>query len=487
MNPKIKIGLYLFLVLVLYFPLFGHLGNLPLRVWDESRISVSAVEMLKRSDPLIPHVNGQPDNYNSKPPLVVWTQAISLWAFGTNELAARLPSALAAFLTLLLLFEFLVRTLKDYRIALVSVFSLASSTAWLGYHGVRFAETDSSLVLFSTGYLLCFFAYLNNRRRDLQVLFWLLVLGAVFTKGIVGLIFLGGLFFYLLWKKELLSELKNPLHWILLLVVCCLVAAYYFMREKLSPGYLHAVWINELGGRVDFAEAQLQSPKWYYFKALAVERFVPWGYLIPVGLVYNLRSNNKELRSLGVFSIIMSFWFLLIMSVPDVKNSWYDLPALPFLAILSGMGFVALLDVVLSPLGSKYRSISSFFIIVVFCFFPMYNQRSKFYKPKDAPWDKSFYSISYLLQDALENDSFLEGKKILYKGYNAHHLFYLKGLKHRKVAFEYQHDRFTINTGDQVVFNQDEVKQMLETNYAFEVLDSDYAFLCYRILGVKEV
>ena len=443
--------------------------------------------MLESGDPIVTYVDGQPDNYNSKPPLVVWTQALSLWIFGKNEVAARLPSAVAAFLTCLLLFEFIGRKLNDYRIAFVSIISLASSTAWLGYHGVRFAETDSTLFLFTTSYLLVFFEYLNKRSNRLLALFWILVLCAVFSKGIVGLIFFGAIFLYLLWKRALLTEIKKPLHWIMLVISAALVFSYYFIREKLSPGYLEAVWINELGGRVDFTEAQLQHPVWYYFKALALERFAPWIFLVPIGIFYSLRSENQSFRSLGVFSSIMAFWFLLVMSIPEVKNSWYDLPALPFLAILSGIGLIAILKLVLLPIPEKRRNFASVIIVLSLCAFPIYQQRSRYYKPKDAPWDRGFYSISHYLRDSMNDPSLLEGKSILYRGYHAHHLFYLDLLEDRNASIDYQHDQFNVEIGDQVIYNQDEIKQMLEASFECEVVETQYELLCYRILSAKTV
>ena len=59
--------------------------------------------MLQRGDYIVPYFNNQ---YRfDKPPLAYWLQTISYRIFGDNDFAARFPSAIAAALTALILFE----------------------------------------------------------------------------------------------------------------------------------------------------------------------------------------------------------------------------------------------------------------------------------------------------------------------------------------------------------------------------------------------
>jgi 4-amino-4-deoxy-L-arabinose transferase-like glycosyltransferase len=76
--------------------------TIPLVDRDEPRFAEASREMRERSDYVIPYFN---DKYRfDKPPLIYWTQMASYRLFGENDFAARLPSALAASLTALLLF-----------------------------------------------------------------------------------------------------------------------------------------------------------------------------------------------------------------------------------------------------------------------------------------------------------------------------------------------------------------------------------------------
>ncbi len=76
--------------------------TIPLIDRDEPRFAEASREMRERGDYVIPYFN---DKYRfDKPPWIYWTQIASYRVFGENDFAARLPSAVAAALTALLLF-----------------------------------------------------------------------------------------------------------------------------------------------------------------------------------------------------------------------------------------------------------------------------------------------------------------------------------------------------------------------------------------------
>jgi len=62
----------LFFFAVVYFPLFLHLENLPLRIWDEARLAVSAYEMSHNGNYIVVHFDGKPEMWSTKPPLMIW-------------------------------------------------------------------------------------------------------------------------------------------------------------------------------------------------------------------------------------------------------------------------------------------------------------------------------------------------------------------------------------------------------------------------------
>ena len=121
----------------LYMPIFGHLDTLPLRIWDESRLAINAYEMLNDKNHLVTHFEGKPDMWNTKPPFMIWCQVFCMKLLGVNELAVRLPSAIAAFLTCLVLLFFSQWYLKSFWFGFIAVFILISAQGFISLHGTR--------------------------------------------------------------------------------------------------------------------------------------------------------------------------------------------------------------------------------------------------------------------------------------------------------------------------------------------------------------
>src|SRR5437667_4681191 len=84
----------------LFLLYFFRLGGTPLLDPDEPVYGQIAREMAHSGQWLTPHLGGRP--WFDKPPLFYWASAASMALLGPTELAARLPSALAAVLLCLL-------------------------------------------------------------------------------------------------------------------------------------------------------------------------------------------------------------------------------------------------------------------------------------------------------------------------------------------------------------------------------------------------
>jgi len=96
-------------LLVLGALAFHVLGSwsLPLVDRDEPRFAEATREMLERGDFVVPYFNGA---YRfDKPPLTYWLQAACYRLLGEGELSARLPAAVAAALTALVILRFGLR------------------------------------------------------------------------------------------------------------------------------------------------------------------------------------------------------------------------------------------------------------------------------------------------------------------------------------------------------------------------------------------
>jgi len=99
-----KIIKILFFSAIISFPIFLNLETLPIRLWDESRLAINAYEMYENNNYLIPYFQGQPDMWNTKPPLMIWSQVFFFKVVSPGELAVRLPAGIASFLTCIMIF-----------------------------------------------------------------------------------------------------------------------------------------------------------------------------------------------------------------------------------------------------------------------------------------------------------------------------------------------------------------------------------------------
>ena len=102
----IKVSGLILLLVIAGIPLFMHLDALPFRLWDESRLASNAYEMNKNGNLIVTYYDGQPEMWSTKPPLVIWMQVLFIKILGFNELAVRLPSAIAGLLTCMVLLYF---------------------------------------------------------------------------------------------------------------------------------------------------------------------------------------------------------------------------------------------------------------------------------------------------------------------------------------------------------------------------------------------
>ncbi len=147
---------------------FYHLGsNPPSLHWDETAIGYNAYSILKTGrdeyGQLMPLIFKSFGDY--KPGLYIYLTVPSVALFGLNELAVRLPSALAGVLTVWLLYQLVVFLFKNKRLALWVALTLAFSPWHLQFSR---GAWEANLALFLTlGGIYCFI------RAQKQAVKWL--------------------------------------------------------------------------------------------------------------------------------------------------------------------------------------------------------------------------------------------------------------------------------------------------------------------------
>lgn len=474
---------------VIFFPLFLHLSYLPIRIWDEARLAINALEMSENGNFIVTFYKGNPDLWNTKPPLMIWLQVISLKIFGENELAIRFPAAFAAVLTCTIVLVFAIKYLKSYWLGLISVLVLVTSKGYVSLHGTRTGDYDSLLVLFLTMASLSFFVYINSKTKDWKYLYLTIIslTLAVLTKGIAGLLITPALFVFCVIERQFINLLKSKHLYVNMLIFIVMIGGYYLWREMLNPGYIDAVIKNELGGRYIETIENHKQDFWFYFKNITSGRFKYWYWLVPIGVIIGIIQKDEKYRKLMWFFTLIIIQFFFLISFGQTKLSWYDLPLYPYLSIIVSFPifiiFMGIRNLRVIKLKLVYQFVPAIFLIIIFLI-PYLNIINWGSKPKEHKWHQEFYNISYFMKDAVESDKDLDGYNIIYEGYNGHLYYYVKLLNKKgqniKVA-----SKDILQGNEKVIADQKETKSHIQENFEYQIIEKYKNIFQYKLLNGK--
>jgi 4-amino-4-deoxy-L-arabinose transferase-like glycosyltransferase len=317
------------------FVLFYRLDKLAIRQWDEARNAVAALEMAKNHNFLVRHFDGAPDYFDIKPPLLIWLQVICINIFGPGEFAIRLPSALAALLTIFFLIGHLGFRKKNFTAGYLASFILVTSQGYLDRHMARTGDHDALLVLVTTMIIVLYYEFLIDERLNNRLLFVIAVLfmAGIFTKSISVLMIVPGMLVMAFVHRAQRRLLLNPRFYFYAISILILTGSYYLFRESVQEGYLKAVWNGELIPRYinTYENFQREEP-WFYVYNLFQSRFAYWiWFAIPAVFVH-----KWEIRGPAVYLLVQGIAFLCVISA-GTSNIWYDGPIFPILAALVGL------------------------------------------------------------------------------------------------------------------------------------------------------
>jgi len=475
--------------LITYWPFFLHLTSIPIVVWDESRLAINAFEMYQAGglkNYIVTHYAGEPDMWNTKPPLLIWAQVLCMKLFTPGELAVRLPSAIASFLTAFFILLFAVKYIKDYWFGLIAVLILVTTNNYISLHAARTGDYEALLTLFTTIYPLSFFLFTETGKNKFLHLFFLALTLSVLTKSIQGLFFLPAIFIYLFISRNL-HVFKNKWFYIDLAFLIFFIFGYYLTREYYNPGYLEQVWGNELGGRYSNAAEEHREIFLYYYDIIINPEYFLWYWLIPCGFVAGICFKNLRIRRLTYFSSLLIITYWLIVSSAQTKLEWYIVPLFPFLSLVCSV-IIYFVFIYLKEESSvkkyfDFNILPYIFLFIVFLI-PYKNIVNKVYKPADQAMELEFYNISFYLQDAVKQGWSLDNQYICYEGYNAQLLFYVKLLNQKGQDISFK-NRYELKQGDTVIASQPDVLNFIEKNYEYTRVMNNNNVNTYTINGNK--
>ena len=103
---------------------------------------------------------------------------------------------------------------------------------------------------------------------------------------------------------------------------------------------------------------------------------------------------------------------------------------------------------------------------------------------KEYWWDVEEYRINYYLRDILKGKRSGDNFTIPYDGYAAHVRFYVKLLNDKGKNISVK-KRENVVVGETVLFSQREVREFLEENFEYNILEEFYNVRIYEIIAEK--
>jgi 4-amino-4-deoxy-L-arabinose transferase-like glycosyltransferase len=485
-----KILTILLILLLAYCPLFLHLEVMPYIVWDESRLAVSAFEMLHNHQYWVVTYGNQPDLWNVKPPLMIWILALSFKILGYNALGLRLPSALLGLATVLLVYQFCKNDLKNQLLGILSVFVLVTTGGFMDYHVTRTGDYDALLILFQVLFVIHFvkhhFQTENSNSYPYKNLYWsaIFLALALMTKGIAALFFCPSMVLFLMLEGKFKLYAQNKHTYFALMVAFMPIALYFAWREHLSAGYLKAVWEMELFHRY----AQGDGDPWivnqsffeqieYYWDSLYDTDFKPWLYLLPVGMLAIFQPLNQAYRKILLLFSCNVLIFMLIITFSASKKGWYEAPIYPYLAILIGNGLVWLWQQfknILNHSKNMVLKIGLWMMLIWFMMIPYWRIFKKFQGNTDTlyGWEQRQYA-PFMMEIGTKMNFY-----VLQTGYNSA-IEFAKNVLNENPTFKTHslsiHDKqlypIHIKMGDKVMYCEAAARDSLDKYFMYKVLE----------------
>ena len=357
------------LALIAAIFLFVHLDYAPFFNPDEGRYASASLEMARGFDGnapdwIVPHLNSVPRL--NKPPLVYWTAATAINVFGANEFAGRLPSALAGFGTMIIVWLLAAR-IFNRRAAWLS--AIVWATALFPFAFARILNTDMLLTFAIALAALGIWQVIDWPQNDTAPTetlpaWWpgALLAGvgmglALLAKGPVGLAFPLVIAFLWIIAMRRWRIFGSARTWLALIVAIAMAIAMAWpwvaaVSERV-PNFLRRFLIEENLGRFSGGvEYHKPKPIYYYLPIIAIA-LLPWsGWLLALPRILRHpqeREAGDDERAAytqrGIWFLVM--WALVIVgvfSLSSTKLVSYIMPALPALCILIGMIFEARLQ-----------------------------------------------------------------------------------------------------------------------------------------------
>jgi 4-amino-4-deoxy-L-arabinose transferase-like glycosyltransferase len=337
---------------IVFSTLCLRLGYLPLLAPDEGRNAEVAREMAASGAWLVPTYNGVP--YLDKPAFYFKAVALSLEAFGDNETAARLPSAVFGVALVLMVFAF-CRKVHGLHCALLAAIVVATMPLYLA--NARTVIFDMMLAFFVCGSIFAGYLAEETEGRARRTWYLLAVAGAgcaTLVKGPVGFIVptLVLLVFHRVeGRRGVWKRFFAPLN----LVVFFAVTLPWFVGLCLKhPDFLYYGLVEETFHRFTTTREFHRSQPVYFYPLVVMAAFLPWSLLLPEASIAAWKQRWVKHRA-DRLCLVWSIVVVLFFSISASKLAGYILSV----TVSCGMLVARLLEAALvNPAGRSARLLS---------------------------------------------------------------------------------------------------------------------------------
>jgi len=311
-------------------------GNRGLAEPDEGRYVDAAIRMVESGDWTVPRL--QELAYLDKPPLVYWSVAASIEAFGRNELAARMPLAAAHVLTsgAVLWLGYLLWGLSG---------ALASGLAYAISLGPFLASNVLTPDALLAPFVAWMIALVWSADRGGRTAHWALAgvaagLGLM-TKGAALLVFVGAAAVALTIVHRGLGWLRRLGPWLAIATAVGIAAPWHLRVWSSVPGAFDYMLSNQVVGRLTHTQYD-RNPEWTkiltVYPPVILAGFLPWTLLL-LGRVRQLASRVRTLSFSDPTVVLLASWLVVPFAVFSIARSRLPLYVLPLftpLALVAG-------------------------------------------------------------------------------------------------------------------------------------------------------
>ena len=310
-------------------------GFIPLLDKTEARYAEIARLMYETNEWIVLQIDyGIP--FWAKPPLSTWLSAISIYSFGVNEIATRLPSFLLCIVILIILGKLVKKSGSSFYLP---AFILLTTPEFLIHMGV--VSTDVTLTFSITLIMLSFWKAMQNDRKTFwNYLFFFGVGLGLLSKGPIALILTGPpIFIWCLLDKKRWKQVFKRLPWLIGILITGITAIpWYILTEQKTPGFIDYFVVGEHFKR--FLDSSWKGDLYGFAKSLPIGMIwvfllifaFPWIQILFVALWKNRKNIFKD--SWTAFLVLWLFWIPVFFTFTKSGLHTYILPSVIPMALL---------------------------------------------------------------------------------------------------------------------------------------------------------